>query len=250
MLSIVRTASACGSRMAASSGARGTRCGIRNPTSRCSRSTRKSLPRRPPGGFQAKPRSANSRLPSVSPFKLDYTVTIGHVSAKGPRPTIIIGPNAERLDQDYLQTDALINPGNSGRPVAEPGRRGHRHQHHDPRPATAASASPSRVIWRGEISDKLVADGKISPALGSVSRFRRFATIPQKARRHRQGPSMTAVVVVGANRSRRPGIKIRSGGKVTSSPLVDWQRAVNTTHDPYAPQDSGGKDLAKGRWDV
>ena len=51
-----------------------------------------------------------------SPFSLDYTVTIGHVSAKG-RSNIIRGYAGRTMDQDYVQTDALINPGNSGGPL-------------------------------------------------------------------------------------------------------------------------------------
>lgn len=48
-----------------------------------------------------------------APFELDYSVTFGHVSAKG-RSRII--PD-RRLDQDFIQTDANINPGNSGGPL-------------------------------------------------------------------------------------------------------------------------------------
>jgi serine protease Do len=44
---------------------------------------------------------------------LDYSVTFGHVSAKG-RSRII---NDRRMDQDFIQTDASINPGNSGGPL-------------------------------------------------------------------------------------------------------------------------------------
>src|SRR6266704_419394 len=48
-----------------------------------------------------------------APFELDYSVTFGHVSAKG-RSRII--PD-EKADQDFIQTDANINPGNSGGPL-------------------------------------------------------------------------------------------------------------------------------------
>lgn len=48
-----------------------------------------------------------------APFELDYSVTYGHVSAKG-RSHII---NDRRADQDFIQTDANINPGNSGGPL-------------------------------------------------------------------------------------------------------------------------------------
>lgn len=48
-----------------------------------------------------------------APFELDYSVTFGHVSAKG-RSQIVPDPS---MDQDFIQTDANINPGNSGGPL-------------------------------------------------------------------------------------------------------------------------------------
>jgi serine protease Do len=51
-----------------------------------------------------------------APFSLDYSVTFGHVSAKG-RSNILLGTSAAGMDQDFIQTDANINPGNSGGPL-------------------------------------------------------------------------------------------------------------------------------------
>jgi Do/DeqQ family serine protease len=48
-----------------------------------------------------------------APFELDYTVTFGHISAKGRR----VFSDFVMMDQDFLQTDAAINPGNSGGPL-------------------------------------------------------------------------------------------------------------------------------------
>ncbi|MHB8523259.1 MAG: trypsin-like peptidase domain-containing protein [Limisphaerales bacterium] len=48
-----------------------------------------------------------------APFELDYTVTYGHVSAKGRR----VFSDMVMMDQDFIQTDASINPGNSGGPL-------------------------------------------------------------------------------------------------------------------------------------
>jgi S1-C subfamily serine protease len=50
-----------------------------------------------------------------APFFFDYSVTIGHVSAKGRQ--VIGGEQGAGLDQDFIQTDASINPGNSGGPL-------------------------------------------------------------------------------------------------------------------------------------
>ncbi len=51
-----------------------------------------------------------------APFSLDYSVTFGHVSAKG-RSDLPLDFMAGGMDQDYIQTDANINPGNSGGPL-------------------------------------------------------------------------------------------------------------------------------------
>ena len=55
-----------------------------------------------------------------APFDLDYSVTFGHVSAKGRSQVIPTrGANSQgaKMDQDFIQTDASINPGNSGGPL-------------------------------------------------------------------------------------------------------------------------------------
>ena len=55
-----------------------------------------------------------------APFDLDYSVTFGHVSAKGRSQVIPArGANSQgaKMDQDFIQTDASINPGNSGGPL-------------------------------------------------------------------------------------------------------------------------------------
>jgi serine protease Do len=55
-----------------------------------------------------------------APFELDYSVTFGHVSAKGRTDVIrSLGVTSQgaTMDQDFLQTDASINPGNSGGPL-------------------------------------------------------------------------------------------------------------------------------------
>lgn len=49
-----------------------------------------------------------------APFELSYSVTFGHVSAKGRS---FEGQAGAYADQDFIQTDASINPGNSGGPL-------------------------------------------------------------------------------------------------------------------------------------
>lgn len=47
-----------------------------------------------------------------APYELEYSVTFGHISAKGRA-----GLSRLLMDEDFLQTDANINPGNSGGPL-------------------------------------------------------------------------------------------------------------------------------------
>ena len=52
-----------------------------------------------------------------APYKLDYSVTFGHVSAKGRSNIVPAYEGGWAMDQDFIQTDANINPGNSGGPL-------------------------------------------------------------------------------------------------------------------------------------
>jgi serine protease Do len=52
-----------------------------------------------------------------APFQLDYSVTFGHVSAKGRGNVVPFYAGGAMMDQDFIQTDANINPGNSGGPL-------------------------------------------------------------------------------------------------------------------------------------
>ncbi len=90
-----------------------------------------------------------------APFYLDYSVTFGHVSAKGRSHVI----QDMMMDQDFIQTDASINPGNSGGPLVNiEGEvigintliRGLR--------TGIGFAIPSNLAR--EVADKLIADGK------------------------------------------------------------------------------------------
>ncbi len=100
-----------------------------------------------------------------SPYDLEFTVTVGHISAKN-RANVIQSERGERLDQDYLQTDALINPGNSGGPLLNLsgdviGMNTMIRGIH----SGIGFAIPSNLVR--EISDKLISDGKFTrPWLG------------------------------------------------------------------------------------
>ena len=64
-------------------------------------------------GDSSKVRVGEFAIAIGAPFELDYSVTFGHVSAKGRRVMM----DTVMMDQDFLQTDASINPGNSGGPL-------------------------------------------------------------------------------------------------------------------------------------
>jgi serine protease Do len=122
-----------------------------------------------------------------APFDLDYSVTFGHVSAKG-RSHILPDIAA---DQDFIQTDANINPGNSGGPLVNiEGEvigintliRGLR--------TGIGFAIPSNLAR--EVSDALIADGKFVRAYLGV-RIRSLRDDPE----YRQlVPDVKAGVVV------------------------------------------------------
>jgi serine protease Do len=67
-------------------------------------------------GDSSKTRVGEFAIAIGAPFELDYSVTFGHVSAKGRTHIIDTVPGAA-MDQDFVQTDASINPGNSGGPL-------------------------------------------------------------------------------------------------------------------------------------
>ncbi|HSH93650.1 MAG TPA: trypsin-like peptidase domain-containing protein [Roseimicrobium sp.] len=64
-------------------------------------------------GDSSKARVGQYAIAIGTPYDLDYTVTVGHISAKGRSQLI----RDRSVDQDFIQTDANINPGNSGGPL-------------------------------------------------------------------------------------------------------------------------------------
>ena len=65
----------------------------------------------------AKVRVGEFAIALGAPFQLDYSLTVGHVSAKGRSEVIPLGAGGAVMDQNFIQTDANINPGNSGGPL-------------------------------------------------------------------------------------------------------------------------------------
>ncbi|MED5495720.1 MAG: trypsin-like peptidase domain-containing protein, partial [Verrucomicrobiota bacterium] len=57
-------------------------------------------------GDSSKTKAGEFAIAIGSPFELNYSVTVGHVSAKGRR----VFSDQFMFDQDFIQTDASINP--------------------------------------------------------------------------------------------------------------------------------------------
>ncbi|HET7624197.1 MAG TPA: trypsin-like peptidase domain-containing protein [Verrucomicrobiae bacterium] len=117
-------------------------------------------------GDSSKIRVGEFALAIGAPFDLEYTVTCGHISAKN-RSNVVPGYLGGRgMDQDFIQTDANMNPGNSGGPLVNiDGEvigvntliRGVR--------TGIGFAIPSNLAK--EVAEKLIAEGKfIRPWLG------------------------------------------------------------------------------------
>jgi serine protease Do len=117
-------------------------------------------------GDSAKVRVGEFALAIGAPFNLDYTVTCGHISAKNRSNVVPNYLGGQGMDQDFIQTDANMNPGNSGGPLVNiDGEvigvntliRGAR--------TGIGFAIPSNLAK--EVSDRLIAEGKfIRPWLG------------------------------------------------------------------------------------
>lgn len=119
-----------------------------------------------------------------TPFNLDYSVTFGHVSAKGRGNVVPSFSRDAMMDQDFIQTDANINPGNSGGPLVNIDSevigintliRGLR--------LGIGFAIPSNIAR--EISDQIIATGRFArPWLGvfihGVKEDRRFEELSKR----------------------------------------------------------------------
>jgi S1-C subfamily serine protease len=96
-----------------------------------------------------------------APFELDYTLTVGVLSAKG-RSNL----TRDTVYEDYLQTDAAINPGNSGGPLCDlDGRVLGVNTLINGLSRGLSFAIPSRLAR--DVSDELIAKGRVTrPWLG------------------------------------------------------------------------------------
>jgi serine protease Do len=190
-----------------------------------------------------------------APFQLDYSVTFGHVSAKGRGNVVPFYAGGAIMDQDFIQTDANINPGNSGGPLVNiDGEvigintliRGLR--------TGIGFAIPSNLAR--EVSDQLIAHGKFArPWLGvSIVALKDSAEYRELIKGVESGVLISAILPDGpaAKSELRPSDVIAAvDGRAVSTPQ-DLRNEIrrktigqSLTLDVYRPQASGNaKKLA------
>ena len=118
-----------------------------------------------------------------APFELDYSVTFGHVSAKGRSNVVPSFLGGGMIDQDFIQTDANINPGNSGGPLVNiDGEVIGMNTLIEGLHTGIGFAIPSNLA--AEISGQLIAEGKFTRAwLGvSIGGLKEFAEYRERVK--------------------------------------------------------------------
>ena len=128
-----------------------------------------------------------------NPFSLGGTVTAGIVSARNR--DINSGPY-----DNYIQTDAAINRGNSGGPLVQPRRRGDRHQHRD----HLALRRLDRHRLCGAVEDRRAGDRSAQAVRRDPARLARRAH-PASNRRDRRKPEDQSAARRTGRRRRRQG---------------------------------------------
>ena len=165
-----------------------------------------------------------------APYSFDYSVTFGHISAKGRANVLPTTMGGTVMDQDYIQTDALINPGNSGGPLLNiRGEVVGINTLIQGMNTGIGFALPSRLAR--VVSDQLIATGKYSrPWIGlEIRQLTDFPEQPSK-------PGASAGVVIlkvlpngpAAGSNLKPGdIILQVDGRAVSTPQ-ELRQAVRT----------------------
>ena len=158
-----------------------------------------------------------------NPFGLQHTVTAGIVSALGRT-----GINPDGGYEDFIQTDASINPGQFRRRAGEPARRAGRHQLRHPvaaAAATSASASPSRSTWSKGVMDQLIKYGQVKRGVLGVQHLQRHPG-------HRQGIRPDRIE---RRAGRRRRARARPPSTPASRPATSSPRINGVSHEERRP---------------
>jgi serine protease Do len=170
----------------------------------------------------AKTRVGEFAIAIGAPFELDYSVTFGHVSAKGRSNVMPSFLSGGMIDQDFIQTDANINPGNSGGPLVNiDGEVVGMNTLIEGLHTGIGFAIPSNLAR--EIADQLIAEGKFRRAwLGvSIGGLREYAEYRERVKGISDGVYVDRILPNG------PAAKsdLRTNDVITA---VDGKRVTTT----------------------
>jgi serine protease Do len=149
-----------------------------------------------------------------NPFGLDNTLTFGIISAKERR-----GVNERHRYQDYLQTDAAVNPGNSGGPLVNMAGQivGINTAIVGPTYQGISFAIPSNTA-RG-IYEQIIAQGKVSNGFLGVG----LKIMTEDIKRELNLPDMNGVIVTAVG----PGTPAEAAGIQVGDIIRQWNgRAI------------------------
>ena len=139
--------------------------------------------------------SARSPIAIGNPYGFDHTVTSGVVSALGRS----LRARSGRLMDDIIQTDAALNPGNSGGPLVDDARRSDRDQHgDDPARRTGICFAIASNTVRF-VASRLIRDGRIRRSFIGV------------AGQTHADPARARACLRDRRRLGRPGVDDRTG---------------------------------------
>lgn len=144
-----------------------------------------------------------------NPFGLDNTLTFGIISAKERR-----GVNEKHRYQDYLQTDAAVNPGNSGGPLVNMAGQivGINTAIVGPTYQGISFAIPSNTA-RG-IYEQIIAQGKVSNGFLGVG----LKMVTEEIKRELNLPDLNGVIVTAVG----PGTPAEAAGIQPGDIIRQW----------------------------
>ncbi len=147
------------------------------------------------------------------PFGLDNTLTFGIISAKERR-----GVNERHRYQDYLQTDAAVNPGNSGGPLVNMAGQivGINTAIVGPTYQGISFAIPSNTARA--IYEQIIAQGRVSNGFLGVG----LKMMTEEIKRELNLPDLNGVIVTAVG----PGTPAEAAGILPGDIIRQWNGRV------------------------